>query len=91
MNLKSKNETERLLQKAGYLPFAFDNMVYDHRDLVIRGPFEGGDIIDSKRLDDVMEKYQPDVVLHFAGFAYVGESVRRTGKYYRNNVRRNIK
>ena len=50
------------------------------------GPFENGDITDSTRLDDVMEKYQPDAVLHFAGFAYVGESVQKPDKYYRNNV-----
>ena len=33
-----------------------------------------------------MEKYQPVAVLHFAGFAYVGESVQKPDKYYRNNV-----
>jgi UDP-arabinose 4-epimerase len=71
---------------AGYLPIAFDNLVYGHRDLVKWGPFEEGDITDSTRLDDVMEKYQPDAVLHFAGFAYVGESVQKPDKYYRNNV-----
>ena len=71
---------------AAYLPIAFDNLVYGHRDLVKWGPFEEGDITDSTRLDDVMEKYQPDAVLHFAGFAYVGESVQRPDKYYRNNV-----
>ena len=70
----------------GYLPIAFDNLVYGHRDLVKWGPFEEGDITDSTRLDGVMEKYQPDAVLHFAGFAYVGESVQKPDKYYRNNV-----
>ena len=69
-----------------YLPIAFDNLVYGHRDLVKWGPFEEGDIADSTRLDGVMEKYQPDAVLHFAGFAYVGESVQKPDKYYRNNV-----
>ena len=61
-------------------------MVYGHRDLVKWGPLEEGDITDSTGLDDVMEKYQPDAVLHFAGFAYVGESVQEPDKYYRNNV-----
>ena len=74
------------LSSAAYLPIAFDNLVYGHRDLVKWGPFEEGDITDSARLDGVMEKYQPDAVLHFAGFAYVGESVQKPDKYYRNNV-----
>ena len=76
----------KALRRAGYLPIAFDNLVYGHRDLVKWGPFEEGDITDSKRLDSVMEKYQPEAVLHFAGFAYVGESVLVPDKYYRNNV-----
>jgi len=76
----------KALSGADYLPIAFDNLVYGHRDLVKWGPFEEGDITDSARLDAVMEKYQPDAVLHFAGFAYVGESVQKPVKYYRNNV-----
>lgn len=76
----------KALSEAGYLPIAFDNLAYGHRDFVKWGPFEEGDITDSKRLDGVMEKYQPDAVLHFAGFAYVGESVQKPDKYYRNNV-----
>lgn len=67
-------------------PIAFDNLVYGHRDLVKWGPFEEGDITDATQLDGVMAKYQPEAVLHFAGFAYVGESVQMPDKYYRNNV-----
>jgi len=76
----------KALRQAGYLPIAFDNLSYGHSDLVQWGPFEEGDINDSKRLDVVMEKYQPAAVLHFAGFTYVGESVIMPEKYYRNNV-----
>jgi len=76
----------KALNRAGYLTIAFGSLVYGHRDLVKWGFFEEGDITDSTRLDGVMEKYQPDAVLHFAGFAYVGESVRNPDKYYRNNV-----
>lgn len=76
----------KVLSRAGYLPIAFDNLAYGHRDFVKWGSFEEGDITDSKRLDDVMEKYQPKAVLYFAGFAHVGESVLMPDKYYRNNV-----
>ncbi len=47
---------------------------------------EIGDIRDSDRLSEVMIKYQPKAVIHFAAFAYVGESVNDPSKYYQNNV-----
>ncbi len=50
------------------------------------GPFEKGDILDRKRLDEVISQYKPVAIMHFAAFAYVGESVDEPGKYYRNNV-----
>lgn len=50
------------------------------------GPIEVGDIADRARLDEVIAKYQPVAVMHFAAYAYVGESVQDPGKYYRNNV-----
>ncbi len=80
------SHTCKALSKAGYLPVAYDNLIYGHRDFVKWGPFEEGDITDSKRLAEVMKKYKPDAVLHFAAFAYVGESIERPDKYYRNNV-----
>jgi UDP-arabinose 4-epimerase len=50
------------------------------------GPLEEGDISDRGRLDTVFDLYQPQAVMHFAAYAYVGESVEDPGKYYRNNV-----
>lgn len=76
----------KALSRAGYLPVAYDNLIYGHRDFVKWGPFEKGDITNAKRLAEVMEKYKPEAVMHFAAFAYVGESVEKPDKYYRNNV-----
>jgi UDP-arabinose 4-epimerase len=50
------------------------------------GPFERGDILDGGRLREVIDRHKPTAVLHFAAFAYVGESVTDPAKYYRNNV-----
>jgi UDP-arabinose 4-epimerase len=50
------------------------------------GPLEEGDIGDRARLDAVIAHYRPAAVMHFAAYAYVGESVLDPGKYYRNNV-----
>jgi UDP-arabinose 4-epimerase len=38
------------------------------------------------RVDEVLARYRPDAVMHFAAFAYVGESVTDPGRYYRNNL-----
>lgn len=76
----------KALARAGYTPIAFDNLVYGHRWSVQWGPLEEGDILDRGRLEEVLKKYKPAAVMHFAAYAYVGESVENPGKYYRNNV-----
>ena len=76
----------KALAQAGYQPIAYDNFVYGHPWAVKWGPSEEGDIADRTRLDEVFRKYQPHAVLHFAAYAYVGESVENPAKYYRNNV-----
>ena len=76
----------KALTRAGYLPITYDNLVYGHEWAVKWGPFERGDVLDRGRLDDVLSRYKPDAVMHFAAFAYVGESVIDPGKYYRNNA-----
>ena len=76
----------KALAAAGYRPVVYDNLVYGHEAAVQWGPLERGDLADAKRLDEVLERYQPQAVMHFAAYAYVGESVTDPGKYYRNNV-----
>lgn len=76
----------KALAKAGHTPITYDNLVYGHRWAVKWGPLEEGDIADRDRLSEVIAKYQPVAVMHFAAYAYVGESVQDPGKYYRNNV-----
>jgi len=76
----------KALAAAGFTPVTYDNLVYGHEWAVKWGPFERGDLLDRTRLDEVIAKYRPAAVMHFAAFAYVGESVESPGKYYRNNV-----
>ncbi len=80
------SHTCKLLQSRGYSPVVLDNLVYGHRSFVKWGPFYQGDIHDSLLLDTIFQKHSPSAVIHFAAFAYVGESVGDPGKYYRNNV-----
>jgi UDP-arabinose 4-epimerase len=76
----------KALAKVGYLPVTYDNLSRGHRAAVKWGPLEVGDIVDTSRVKAVLERYQPIAVMHFAAFAYVGESVGAPLLYYRNNV-----
>ena len=80
------SHTCKVLKAQGYTPITYDNLVYGHERAVQWGPFEHGDILDSAALSRVFKKYHPIAVIHFAAFAYVGESVKDPGKYYTNNV-----
>lgn len=76
----------KALSQAGYLPITYDNLVYGHPEAVQWGPLVKGDINDRKQLEMAMRRYKPSAVMHFAAYAYVGESVKHPAKYYRNNV-----
>jgi UDP-arabinose 4-epimerase len=76
----------KALARAGYLPVSYDNFSSGHEWAVKWGPSIRGDILDPKQVLNVLKTYAPSSVIHFAGSAYVGESVTDPGKYYRNNV-----
>ena len=80
------SHTCKALSCARYLPVSLDNLVHGHEWSVKWGPFIKGDTSDPHVLNKVFETYHPKAVLHFAAFAYVGESINDPGKYYRNNV-----
>ncbi len=80
------SHTCKLLHCKGYTPVVLDNLVYGHESFVKWGPFVKGDINDPILLDKVFKRYSPVAVIHFAAFAYVGESMAEPEKYYQNNV-----
>lgn len=80
------SHTCKALSQAGYLPIVYDSLERGHRCAVQWGPLEVGSLHDRGRLDEVLLKYKPAAALHFAAYAYVGESVTKPGEYYWNNV-----
>ncbi|VEN73025.1 UDP-glucose 4-epimerase [Candidatus Desulfarcum epimagneticum] len=80
------SHTNLELASAGYETVVLDNLVHGHRRLVRAGEFVPGDVGDAAALDRIFEQYDIAAALHFAAFAYAGESVKNPGKYYRNNV-----
>ena len=80
------SHTCKALSTLGYLPVTLDSLIYGHTWAVKWGPLITGDITDSLILDQLFSQYRPKAVIHFAAFAYVGESVDHPAKYYQNNV-----
>jgi UDP-glucose-4-epimerase GalE len=76
----------KALAAAGLQPVTIDSLVCGHRWAVKWGPFAEGDLADRELLVRVLRGYRIDAVMHFAAYAYVGESMTDPGKYFRNNV-----
>ena len=71
--------------EAGWRVVTLDNLSRGWREAVRWGPLVECDIADSARVQAAMEQHRPDLVAHFAAYAYVGESVTDPGLYYLNN------
>lgn len=74
------------LRKQGCSIIAFDNLSRGHRDAVGDSILIHDDLLSQNAIDACFEKYNIDLVIHFAAFAYVGESVDYPEIYYRNNI-----
>lgn len=74
------------LKKSGYEVVVLDNLIYGHSELAQGSELIIGDLLDTELLRDVFLRKRIDAVMHFAAYAYVGESVQAPSKYYRNNV-----
>lgn len=75
----------KALALAGHLPVCYDNLSRGHRWAVQWGPLVEGDLRDQARLRAALREYSIQAVMHFAAFAYVGESMTQPGQYFDNN------
>jgi UDP-glucose 4-epimerase len=76
----------RQLVEAGHRPVVLDNMSYGHRGAVAPDvAFHVGDLGDRALVARLLRRERIDVVMHFAAYAFVGESVVEPLKYYENN------
>ncbi|YCM42415.1 UDP-glucose 4-epimerase GalE [Verrucomicrobiaceae bacterium 227] len=81
------SHTVRELVRAGWDVVVIDNLVFGHRSAIVDDGVTllEGDLDDPDILDRAFS--QPvDIVVHFAAYAYVGESVVEPLKYYENNL-----
>lgn len=79
-------QTAKTLAAAGHEPVVFDNLSTGHRWAVRWGPLIEGDLADRALLRQTLSEQRIEAVIHFAAFAYVGESVQAPRQYFQNNV-----
>lgn len=84
------SHTVRYLLEQNILPediIVFDNLVYGHEDVIPKGvTFIKGDLLNKQDIDSVFHQNKIDAVIHFAAYAYVGESMTNPFKYFENNI-----
>ena len=77
----------KLLRDSNEPHVVFDNLENGHRTALQGSPFVQGDLRNPGDLAKAFEAYPDiDIVMHFAAYISVGESVREPGKYYANNT-----
>lgn len=85
------SHTCKALAAAGYQPITYDNLCCGHRWAVRWGPLIHGDLATGELLERVLRMHAIEGIIHFAGYAYVGESMVEPGRYFTNNVANSIK
>ena len=77
----------RQLQAAGHRALVLDSLVYGHRAAVSEDvTFFEEDLGNREAVAKILVDEKIDLVMHFAAYAYVGESVTEPLKYYENNT-----
>jgi len=80
------SHTCKALRRAGFDPITYDNLGRGNPEAVKWGPLEVGELADKAHLRETLARYRPLAVIHFAAFAYLGESNTEPALYYQNNV-----
>nr|WP_319539991.1 UDP-glucose 4-epimerase GalE [uncultured Methanospirillum sp.] len=80
------SHVDLFLRDRGYLTVLIDNEDRGHRDAILHDDYIKVDIRDTHTLKTIFEHYKFSIIMHFAAYAYVGESVHEPLKYYNNNL-----
>jgi UDP-glucose 4-epimerase len=84
--------TTELLRARGHEVVVLDNLSRGHRQAIASDtPFYEGDVGDAELVVNIVQKHDIDACIHFAAYAYVGESVSNPVMYYENNVQQGIR
>jgi len=82
------SHTVKRLKETGHTPVIYDNAGRGHKVVadLLQVPAVWADLNDSETLVRTLRDHKIDTVMHFAAYAYVGESVHEPLMYYHNNV-----
>lgn len=80
----------KCLGEKGYDVVVYDNLSKGHRAAVLYGTLLVGDLANTSLLNQVIQDFKPDAVMHFAASIEVGESVKKPVQYYHNNTANTI-
>jgi UDP-glucose-4-epimerase GalE len=76
----------KLFLARGHDVWVLDNLCEGHKASVPVERLLIASLADEARLDQILVEKRVEAVVHFAAFAYVGESVHEPAKYYQNNL-----
>jgi UDP-glucose 4-epimerase len=84
--------TVELLRAQGKRVVILDNLVYGHKEaLFAETPYYQGVVGDAELVRRIVREHRVDSCVHFAAYAYVGESVEKPALYYENNVAQGLR
>ncbi len=84
--------TTELLRARGEQVVVLDNLSRGHRVAVgPEVPFYEGNVGDRELITRITREHEIEACIHFAAFAYVGESVIQPALYYENNLEQGIR
>lgn len=84
--------TVEMLRARSEQAVVLDNLVYGHKQALFEDiPFYAGSVGDQELVKHIVLKHDVRACIHFAAFAYVGESVEKPALYYENNVAQGIR
>lgn len=79
--------TADALLKAGHSVTVYDSLVTGHKEAVPAGAtFIHASLEDSHGLAEALTRAKFDAVMHFAAFIEAGESMKKPGRFYQNNL-----
>jgi len=79
--------TAEALLKAGHSVTVYDSLITGHRQAVPEGAhFIHASLEDSHALAETLTGEKFDAVMHFAAFIEAGESMKKPGRFYQNNL-----
>jgi UDP-glucose-4-epimerase GalE len=80
------SHTRYFLEKSGHRTVVLDSLERGDAGVVPAGMLRKVDLRDPEMVKEVLREEKVDAVIHFAAYAYVGESTERPERYFANNV-----